>query len=51
MLTIDSPALASFAIREMCVSIARWFREVGTFAAQEVAEHYTRFALQITGVR
>jgi len=45
--TVDSPALASFAIREMCVSIARWFRPDGEFTAAAVAEQYTRFALRI----
>jgi len=45
--TVDSAALASFAIREMCVSIARWFRPDGDFTAAEVAEQYTRFALRI----
>jgi AcrR family transcriptional regulator len=48
-LTVDSPALASFAIREMCVSIARWFRDDGGFTAEEVAEQYARFALRIAG--
>jgi AcrR family transcriptional regulator len=46
---VDSPALASFAIREMCVSIARWFREDGPLPAEQVAEQYSRFALQIAG--
>jgi AcrR family transcriptional regulator len=44
---VDSPALASFAIREMCVSIARWFRDDGPFGADQVAEQYTEFALRI----
>jgi AcrR family transcriptional regulator len=47
--TVDSPALASFAIREMCVSIARWFRPDGKFSAEQVAQQYTRFALGIAG--
>jgi AcrR family transcriptional regulator len=49
--TVDSPALASFAIREMCVSIARWFRPDGEFTSAEVAEQYTRFALRIVDAR
>ncbi|NMH95401.1 helix-turn-helix transcriptional regulator [Pseudonocardia bannensis] len=50
-LNVDSPALASFAIREMCVSIARWFREDGPFTAEQVADQYSGFALQIAGAR
>jgi AcrR family transcriptional regulator len=46
---VDSPALASFAIREMCVSIARWFRDDGPLPAEQVAEQYSRFALRIAG--
>ncbi|MDN5860847.1 MAG: TetR/AcrR family transcriptional regulator [Pseudonocardia sp.] len=48
---VESPALASFAIREMCVSIARWFRDDGPLPAEEVAEQYSTFALQIAGLR
>lgn len=47
---VDSPALASFAIREMCVSIARWFRDDGPLAVDQVAREYTEFALTIVGV-
>lgn len=47
---VDSPALASFAIREMCVSIARWFRDDGALSAEEVAAQYSRYALRIVGV-
>jgi hypothetical protein len=47
---VDSPKLASFAIREMCVSIARWFRDGGEFAAEEVARQHGVFALGILGV-
>jgi AcrR family transcriptional regulator len=46
---VDTPALASFAIREMCVSIARWFREDGPLPPDQVAEQYSRFALRIAG--
>ena len=46
---IDSPALASFAILEMCLSIARWFRDDGTRTAEQVADEYTDFALRIVG--
>ncbi|WIX81032.1 TetR/AcrR family transcriptional regulator [Amycolatopsis carbonis] len=48
---VGSPALASFAIREMCVSIARWFRDDGPMPADAVADEYSRFALQIVGSR
>ncbi|MFJ9779013.1 hypothetical protein ACIRSS_05480 [Amycolatopsis sp. NPDC101161] len=46
---VDSPALASFATREMCVSIARWFREDGKLSAADVAEQYGGYALSIAG--
>jgi AcrR family transcriptional regulator len=48
---VDSPALASFAIREMCVSIARWYRDDGPLTTDEVAQQYSAFALQIVGAR
>lgn len=38
--TTDSPALGSFAIREMCVSIARWFRDEGPMTPDQVAREY-----------
>ena len=47
---VESPALASFAIREMCVSIARWFNDDGPLAAEQVAREYTEFSLTIVGV-
>ena len=46
---VDSPALASFAILEMCLSIARWFRDDGARTAGHVAEEYADFALRIAG--
>ncbi|TQM11267.1 TetR/AcrR family transcriptional regulator [Pseudonocardia kunmingensis] len=48
--TIETPALGSFAIREMCVSIARWFNDDGPLTPQRVAREYTEFALSIVGV-
>jgi AcrR family transcriptional regulator len=48
---VDSPALASFAIRELCVSIARWFSEDGPLSADEVADQYAEFALRIVGAQ
>ena len=46
---VNSPALASFAILEMCLSIARWFRDDGDRTAEQVADEYTDFALRIAG--
>jgi hypothetical protein len=46
---VESPALASFAILEMCLSIARWFRDEGDRTAEQVADDYTDFALRIAG--
>jgi AcrR family transcriptional regulator len=47
---IARPALGSFAIREMCVSIARWFNDEGPITPDQVAREYTEFALNIVGV-
>ncbi|MEU7813731.1 TetR/AcrR family transcriptional regulator [Pseudonocardia sp. NPDC049154] len=47
---VDSPALASFAIREMCVSIARWYQDDGPIGPEQVAREYTEFALNIVGL-
>jgi AcrR family transcriptional regulator len=47
---VDSPALASFAIREMCVSIARWYQVDGPIGPEQVAREYTEFALNIVGL-
>ncbi|WP_027932180.1 hypothetical protein [Amycolatopsis thermoflava] len=38
----ESPALASFAIREMCVSIARWFRDDGRLTRSPRSTAVTR---------
>ena len=46
---VASPALASFAILEMCLSIARWFRDDGARTAGQVADEYADFALRIAG--
>ncbi|MDD7941245.1 TetR/AcrR family transcriptional regulator [Actinomycetospora lutea] len=46
---VESPALASFAIREMSVSVARWFSPEGALSAEAVAEQYSAFALRIVG--
>jgi len=47
--TIESPALGSFAILEMCVSIARWFRDDGAVSAEQVASEHSEFAARIVG--
>jgi AcrR family transcriptional regulator len=46
---VGSPTRASFAILEMCISIARWFRDDGTRTAEQVANEYAGFALRIVG--
>lgn len=44
----DQPAsLVSFAVLEMCVSIARWFHVDDQFSAEEVAKQYSLYALRI----
>ncbi|GAA4889443.1 TetR/AcrR family transcriptional regulator [Actinomycetospora straminea] len=48
-LRVESPALASFAIREMCVSVARWFSPHGALTAEQVADQYVEFALRVAG--
>ncbi|MFC9358363.1 TetR/AcrR family transcriptional regulator [Rhodococcus sp. NPDC057014] len=47
--TVESPKLASFAIREMCVSIARWFQSGGELTAEDVARQHADYALSIVG--
>ncbi|MEU7057526.1 TetR/AcrR family transcriptional regulator [Streptomyces sp. NPDC046197] len=46
---VKTASLASFGILEMCVSIARWFREDGAMSAEEVADQYSEFALRLAG--
>lgn len=44
----NQPAsLVSFAVLEMCVSIARWFRDGGQFTPEEVAQNYSDYAVSI----
>lgn len=45
----DHPALASFGILEMCVAIARWFRDDGPLSPDQVATEHARFALRLVG--
>jgi AcrR family transcriptional regulator len=44
---VRSATMASFAILEMSVSIASWFREDGPASAEAVARQYGEFALSI----
>ena len=48
---VGNAALASFAILEMSVSIARWFREDGPRTAEQVADEYAAFALRVVRYR
>jgi AcrR family transcriptional regulator len=48
---VHSPSIASFAILEMSVSIARWFHEDGPLSADEVARQHSEFALSIAKSR
>lgn len=49
--SVGNPALASFAILEMTVSLARWFRENGPLSAEQVADEYAEFALRVVRYR
>jgi hypothetical protein len=51
LFSVPEPALASFAILEMSVSIARWFHEEGPLTADQVADQYAEFALRIVRYR
>jgi hypothetical protein len=51
LFSVATPALASFAILEMSVSIARWFRENGALNAGQVADQYAEFAMRIVRYR
>lgn len=48
--TVTEPALASFGILEMCVSVARWFREDGQLPAAVIADRYSEYALRLVGL-
>ncbi|MDN5914699.1 MAG: TetR/AcrR family transcriptional regulator [Pseudonocardia sp.] len=49
--SVGNAGLASFAILEMSVSIARWFREDGPRTAEQVADEYAEFALRVVRYR
>jgi AcrR family transcriptional regulator len=44
---VRSPAIASFAMLEMSVSVARWFRPDGQLSPEQVARLHSEFALSI----
>ena len=46
---VSDPFLASFAILEMCVSVARWFDPAGALPAEHVAAEHGVFALRLVG--
>lgn len=46
---VSDPFLASFAILEMCVSVARWFDPAGALSAEQVAAEHGVFALRLVG--
>jgi AcrR family transcriptional regulator len=45
--TVEDPSVASFAILEMGVSVARWFHDDGPLTADEVARQYGQFAVNL----
>lgn len=45
----SSPRLAAFAMLEMAVSVARWFRDDGPLPAEQVAAQYAEFAVRMVG--
>ena len=45
--SVEVPMLASFSIREMCVSIARWFHPDGALSVNAVADQYSLLALNM----
>ncbi|MEU1998236.1 hypothetical protein ABZ511_27660 [Nocardia gamkensis] len=51
LFAVDSPKLASFSIREMCVSIARWLRDNRETLPSSVAQQYGDYALRVVGAR
>jgi len=46
---VESSTLATFAILEMAVAVARWFRDEGPMTAAEVARQYGEFAVRMVG--
>jgi len=48
---VQHPKLASYAIIEMGLSVAEWYRESGELSVETVAREHGRFALRIVGFR
>lgn len=48
---LDHPKLASYAIIEMGLAVAQWYRRAGRLRVEAVAQEYGRFALRIVGCR
>ncbi len=46
----QNPTLSSFAILEMCVSVARWYDPAGPVPVAEMISEYGTYALRIVGV-
>ncbi|SHK16448.1 transcriptional regulator, TetR family [Pseudonocardia thermophila] len=46
-----SPTLAAYAILDLGMGVAVWFRENGQFSENEVAWHHTEIALRIVGAK
>jgi AcrR family transcriptional regulator len=44
---VENSTVASFAILEMGVSVARWFRDDGPLAPEDVARQYGQFAVSL----
>jgi AcrR family transcriptional regulator len=44
---VENPSVASFAILEMGVSVARWFRDDGPLTPEDVARLYGQFAVSL----
>jgi AcrR family transcriptional regulator len=45
-----SPQLVSYAVLDMGIGVATWFRDDGRFTEDEIAHHYGQFALSMVGV-
>ncbi len=46
-LAVPDPAIASFAILEMAVGVARWFHDDGPLSDAEIARQYGQFAVSL----
>ena len=47
--SVDDPAQVTRAIITMCTAVASWYRPGGRAAAQEIADQYSRLAVQMVG--